>query len=159
MCHKGAERPHLLPNLECIWEHWQCFRVQCATTCAHRHRLYACAAWERTVGATVRQNAIGVSQNGSKGLKWRQNGSKWIKIGQNWPTVGARGSALDPKTLPILPNAFQIWQQMGPLGPFVAKFGTRRPKGRKSMASAAPLQGIWLQFPLRCVLAVLILPT
>ena len=48
---------------------------------------------------------------------------------------------------------------MGPLGPFVAKFGTWNPKGRKSMAYAAPLRGIWSQFPFRCVLAVLILPT
>ena len=30
---------------------------------------------------------------------------------------------------------------MGPLGPFVAKFGTRQPNGRKSMESAAPLRG------------------
>ena len=70
----------------------------------------------------------------------------------------AFGGTLYPKTLPILPNPFQIWQQMGLLGPFVAKFGTRR-AGRKSMASAAALRGIQLQFPFRSVLAVLILPT
>ena len=50
----------------------------------------------------------------------------------------AFGGTLDPKTLPILLNPFKLWQQMGPLGPFVAKFGTRRPKGRTSMASTAP---------------------
>ena len=34
--------------------------------------------------------------------------------------VGARGRTVYPKTLPIVPNAFQIWQQMGPLGPWAA---------------------------------------
>ena len=63
------------------------------------------------------------------------------------------------RSLATLANPFQIWQQMGPLGPFVAKFGTWRPKGRASVASAAPLRGIWSQFPFCCVLAVLILPT
>ena len=63
------------------------------------------------------------------------------------------------KTLSKIPNAFQIWQQMGPLGPFVAKFGARRSKGRTSMPSTAPLRGIWSLFPVRCVLAVPILPT
>ena len=41
--------------------------------------------------------------------------------------ITAFGGTLGPKTLPILLNPFQIWQQMGPLGPFVAKFGTWRP--------------------------------
>ena len=140
---------------------------------------FARAAWERTGGAKVRQNAIGVSQNV---LKRAQRESKWLQrphfdpalghfesfglllspfepslthadgilahFGPSRPLpsgtrakpvlVGARGRALAPKILSTLPHAFQIWQQMGPLGPFVAKFGPWRPKGRKSMASLRP---------------------
>ena len=51
----------------------------------------------------------------------------------------AFGGTLDPKTLAILLNPFQIWQQMGPLGPFVAKFGVV-PGGLKAAQVWHPLR-------------------
>ena len=71
--------------------------------------------------------------------------------------VGARDRALGLKTLPIPPNAFQIWQQMGPLGPFVAQIwplaaqrpqihATRCAPARYLVAVSVPFDGVALRW-------------
>ena len=101
--------------------------VQCTTACAHRRRLCACAAREQTVGTKVRQNDIGLSQNGPKGLKRRQNNSKWLKMAQNTLKMGQNRSTLaqnGPKGSKYAQNGSK-WLKIGPKW---LKMAQNRPK-------------------------------